>query len=78
MPITHIILPPEILKVSERLLAAIQASDSMLQGVKCGARADGFVLALETARTLDAARIEALYILFDEATETRLKMIATA
>jgi len=78
MPIDHIILPPDILKVSERLLAAIESADSMLQGVKCGARAEGFVLALETARTMDAARIEALYILFDEAAEKRLKEIATA
>ena len=50
----------------------------MLQGVKTGARAEGFVLGLETARTLNQAQLEALYVLFDEATEKRLKQISAS
>jgi hypothetical protein len=46
--------------------------------VKTGARAEGFVLGLETVRTLNHAQIEGLYMLFDEATEQRLKEIADA
>jgi hypothetical protein len=72
------ILPDHIRKTSERLLTAIESADSMLQGVKTGARAEGFVLGLETARTLNQAQIEGLYVLFDEATEQRLKEIADA
>lgn len=76
MAFDNIILPKEALKVAERLLAAIEAADNMLKAVKTGARAEGFVLGLETARYMDAARIEALYVMFDEATEKRLKEIA--
>jgi hypothetical protein len=76
MSFDNIILPADTLRVAERLLGAIEAADSMLQAVKCGARAEGFVLGLETARSMEAARIEALYVLFDEATEKQLKEIA--
>ena len=76
MPFDNIVLPADTLRVAERLLGAIEAADSMLQAVKCGARAEGFVLGLETARSMEAARIEALYVLLNEATEKRLKEIA--
>lgn len=76
MSLDQIDLAPTIRKVSERLLAAIEASDSMLQGVKTGARAEGYVLGLKTAATVTAEQVEALSALFEEATERRLRGIA--
>ena len=73
MPFENLIFPPAILAVSQRLLTAIEEASTPNHTVKAGAMAEGFVLGLETARTLEAARIEALYILFDEATEKRLR-----
>lgn len=73
MTFENMILPPAILAVSQRLLAAIEEAATPNHTVKAGAMAEGFVLGLETARTLEAARIETLYILFDEATEKRLR-----
>lgn len=78
MTFDNIILPPAILAASQRLLAAIEEAATPNHTVKAGAMAEGFVLGLETARTLEAARIETLYILFDEATETRLREMANA
>ncbi|MGI4841010.1 MAG: hypothetical protein ACRYF9_25760 [Janthinobacterium lividum] len=78
MTFDNIILPPAILAASQRLLAAIVEADTPSHVVKAGAMAEGFVLGLETARTLEAARIEALYVLFDNATEKRLRDMAQA
>lgn len=78
MAFENIILPPAILAASQRLLAAIVEADTPNHVVKAGAMAEGFVLGLETARTLEAARIEALYVLFDDATEKRLRDMAPA
>ena len=78
MTFDNMILPPAILAVSQRLLAAIEDAATPNHTVKAGAMAEGFVLGLETARTLEAARIETLYILFDEATENRLREMANA
>ena len=72
------ILPPAIKTAVERLLAAIEASSSVSQAKENGTRAEGFVLGLETVRSITQAPIEALYVLFDETTEKRLKAIADA
>ena len=64
--------------VSQRLLAAIEEAATPNHTVKASDMAEGFVLGLETARTLEAARIEAFYILFDVATEKRLREMANA
>jgi hypothetical protein len=78
MAFENIILPPAILAASQRMLAGIENAANPNHTVKAGSMAEGFVLGLETARTLDAARIETLYILFDEATEKRLREMAQA
>ena len=76
MAFDNIILPPAILAASQRLLASIEEATTPNHTVKAGAMAEGFVLGLETARTLEATRIETLYVLFDEATEKRLREMA--
>lgn len=78
MAFENLILPPAILAVSQRLLAAIEEAATPNHTVKTSDMAEGFVLGLETARTLEAARIEAFYILFDVATEKRLREMANA
>ena len=44
----------------------------MIVAAKAGARAEGFVLGLESARALSEATIDRLYVIFDSATEERL------
>ncbi|WPP00927.1 hypothetical protein SFA35_06040 [Pseudomonas sp. HR96] len=78
MDIDRINLEQNVGKTASRLLAAIEKSDSMLQGVKAGARAEGFMLGLEAAGGLDAEQLEALGVLFEETTERRLSEIAAS
>ncbi|MNC79181.1 hypothetical protein D3C75_1315910 [compost metagenome] len=48
----------------------------MIVAVKAGARAEGFILGLESARALNEVTIERLYVIFDSATEERLRALA--
>ena len=48
----------------------------MIVAAKAGARADGFVLGLESARAVADETIEQLYVIFDTATEERLKALS--
>lgn len=62
---------------AERLLAQIGRADSMIVAVKAGARAEGFILGLETAGALRAGDAERLHIIFETALEERLKALAS-
>lgn len=72
-----ITLSPKIDREADKLLAQIARADSMIVAAKSGARAEGFVLGLESARALNEATIDQLYLVFDKATEDRLKELAT-
>lgn len=72
-----LVLSPKIEREADRLLAQIARADSMIIAAKAGARAEGFVLGLESARALNEATIDQLYVIFDNATEERLKTLAT-
>lgn len=72
-----ITLSPKIDREADKLLAQIARADSMIIAAKAGARAEGFVLGLESARALNEATIDQLYLIFDMATEDRLKELAT-
>jgi hypothetical protein len=50
----------------------------MLIAVKAGARAEGFVLGMETVGALRVGDAERLYIIFETALEDRLKSLASA
>lgn len=65
-------MPPAVRKQARRLLEQIQNSDSMLHCVKCGARAEGFVLGIQTLEAVPADTLENLDILFSKATDNRL------
>lgn len=69
-------LSPKIEREADKLLTQIARADSMIIAAKAGARAEGFVLGLESARALNDATIEKLYVIFDSATEERLRTLA--
>lgn len=73
-----IVLSPKIEREADKLLAQIARADSMIIAAKAGARAEGFVLGLESARALNEATIEKLYVIFDSATEEQLRTLATS
>jgi hypothetical protein len=72
-----LVLSQKIEREADKLLAQIARADSMIIAAKAGARAEGFVLGLESARALNEATIDQLYVTFDSATEARLKDLAT-
>lgn len=72
-----VVLSPTIDREALKLLAQIGRADSMIVAVKVGARAEGFVLGLETAGALRLGDAKHLYIVFETATEERLKLLAT-
>ena len=69
-------LTPKIEREADKLLAQIARADSMIVAAKAGARAEGFVLGLESACVLNESSIDQLYVIFDVATEDRLKSLA--
>jgi hypothetical protein len=69
-------LSPKIEREADKLLAQIAQADSMIVAVKAGARAEGFVLGLESVRALGEGTIDRLYVIFDSATEERLRSLA--
>ncbi|WP_242200945.1 MULTISPECIES: hypothetical protein [unclassified Pseudomonas] len=71
-----VILSAGIERDADKLLAQIERADSMIVAAKAGARAEGFVLGLESARAVADEAIEQLYIIFGTATEERLKALS--
>lgn len=59
-----------------RLLKQIDQATSMIQAVKSGARADGFVLGLETVGALSHGEVNDLHLFFETALEARLRALA--
>ncbi|VVO44268.1 hypothetical protein PS723_06332 [Pseudomonas fluorescens] len=70
-----VVLGPKTRCEADRLLAQIRRADTMIAAVKAGARAEGFVLGLETAGALRAGDAENLYLVFESAIEKRLKIL---
>jgi len=70
-------LSPNIERAADKLLAEIARADSMIIAAKAGARAEGFVYGLESARALTEPTIDKLYVLFDNATENRLRALTS-
>ncbi|MBA4287396.1 hypothetical protein [Pseudomonas sp. MF6776] len=71
-----VVLSEKMQRKADRLLAKIVRADSMIIAVKAGARADGFVLGLETGGALRAGDSERLYIIFEAALVERLKTLS--
>lgn len=75
MALEGIVLNDKMQREADRLLAQIVRADSMIIAVKAGARADGFVLGLETGGALRAGDAEKLYVIFEAALVERLKTL---
>ena len=71
-----VVLSEKMQRKADRLLAKIVRADSMIIAVKAGARADGFVLGLETGGALRAGDPERLYMIFEAALVERLKTLS--
>lgn len=71
-----VVLSEKMQRKADRLLAKIVRADSMIIAVKAGARADGFVLGLETGGALRAGDSERLYMIFEAALVERLKTLS--
>lgn len=76
MVMDHVVLDGKMKREADRLLAHIAQADSMIIAVKAGARADGFVLGMETVGALRSGDAENLYLIFEAALEKRLKELA--
>ncbi|WP_150805706.1 hypothetical protein [Pseudomonas fluorescens] len=72
-----VVLGAKMKREADRLLAQIGRANTMIVAVKAGARAEGFVLGLETAGALRAGDAESLYLAFESAFEQRLKILAS-
>lgn len=70
-------LSPNIERAADKLLAEIARADSMIIAAKAGARAEGFVYGLESARALTESTIDKLYVIFDNATDNRLRVLTS-
>lgn len=71
-----VVLSEKMQREADRLLAQIVRAGSMIIAVKAGARADGFVLGLETSEVLRAGDAEKLYVIFEAALVERLKTLS--
>ena len=71
-----VVLSEKVKREADRLLAQIVRADSMITAVKAGARAEGFVLGLETAGALRSGDAERLYIIFEAALVEHLKTLS--
>jgi len=72
----NVVLSDKMKRETDRLLAQIQRADSMIVAVKAGARAEGFVLGMETVGALRVGDADNLNIIFESALEERLKSLA--
>lgn len=72
----HVALNDKMKREADRLLAQIDHADSMIVAVKAGARADGFVLGMETVGALSSGDAENLYVVIEASLAERLKYLA--
>lgn len=73
-----VVLNDKIKREAERLLAQIGRADSLIVAVKAGARAEGFVLGMETVGALRSGDAERLYITFEAAVDAQLKLLTSS
>jgi len=76
--VQDVVLNDKMKREAERLLAQIARADSMIVAVKAGARAEGFVLGMETVGALRSGDAEDLYVVFETALGERLKSLTSS
>lgn len=72
MTIDSISLPKGVGPDAEKLMSHITQATTLEQAHRAGAKAEGFVLGLESGKAIKSQIAERLYILYDEATTQRL------
>lgn len=72
MTLDKITLPTDVRRQAERLLDIIQNAESLAQANRYGAVAEGFVLGMETLKSIHEQTLEQLDLLFSRATDQRL------
>jgi hypothetical protein len=75
--VQNVVLNDKMKREADRLLAQIARADTLIIAVKAGARAEGFVLRMETVGALRTGDAENLYVVFESALEERLKSLAS-
>jgi hypothetical protein len=75
--VQNVVLNDKMKREADRLLAQIARADTLIIAVKAGARAEGFVLGMETVGALRTGDAENLYVVFESALEERLKCLAS-
>jgi hypothetical protein len=75
--VQNVVLNDKMKREADRLLAQIARADTLIIAVKAGARAEGFVLGMETVGALRTGDAENLYVVFESALEERLKSLAS-
>ena len=71
-----VVLSDKMKREADRLIQQIGNAESLIVAAERGARAEGFVLGLETAGALRAGDAENLFVIFEAAVEDRLKALA--
>ena len=74
-PFAAISTLPEVLDTLRRRLTSIERSSDTLQVHLASERAQGFVEALDVLKVLKPAELESLYLIFDEASQVRVKAL---
>ncbi len=69
-------LPSALHAQAIKLLDAIRRAHNLYDTQQAATRAEGFVLGIETLRALNPGDIEALYLAFDHASQTRQAELA--
>ncbi|MBK5407414.1 hypothetical protein JFU58_02520 [Pseudomonas sp. TH34] len=69
-------LPVAALRHAEKILSEIANAGSMIVAVKCGAKANGFVIGLTCTGAITEEQSEALLLQFDRATERKLRELS--
>jgi hypothetical protein len=76
--VEHVVLSNKMKREAYRLLAQINHADSIVVALNAGARAEGFVLGMETVGALRSGDAENLYVIFEAALKERLKSLGPA
>lgn len=74
-PLADIIMPDAVLDTLRRRLTAIECSADTLSVHLASERAQGVVEALEVLKVLKPADIETLYLVVEDAVQTRVKAL---
>ncbi|MES2818273.1 MAG: hypothetical protein V4812_04720 [Pseudomonadota bacterium] len=77
MSIDGLTLPKGAAQPAEKLLEAITQASTRAQVDRAAAKAEGFVLGLESTKTLKSQDAERLYVAFDAVAQQRLSELSS-